>query len=36
MELSNTTPKTTEKSIKDGDTKGQWRQPVFAMLEPHK
>jgi hypothetical protein len=30
------TPKTTEASNKDGDTKGQRRQPVFAMLEPNK
>ena len=36
IDLSNNTTKTTEDLNKDGDTKGQRRQPVFAMLEPNK
>ena len=34
IDLSNNTPKTTEKSNKDGDTIGERLQPVFVMLEP--
>ena len=34
IDLSNNTPKTTEKSNKDSGTKGQRLQPVFVMLEP--
>ena len=34
IDLSNNTPKTTEKSNKDSGTKGQRLKPVFVMLEP--